>query len=126
MQRVVIDSDVAIDYLRGKDYALKLMKKLWRTDTAYLTTTTVFELYAGMRESEKESTEYFIKACNLLPITEQISMVAGDMYRQQRKKGRTLDAIDCLNHAVGVVHDCQIATRNIAHYPDSARLFNFQ
>jgi predicted nucleic acid-binding protein len=125
MRRVVIDSDIAIDYLRGREYALKLMKKLWRIDAAFLSTTTLFELYAGMRDSEKESTENFVQACNILPVTSQISMVAGELYRIQRKQGKqgkTLDAIDCINHAVAIVHNLQLATRNVSHYPDCDRL----
>ena len=126
MRRVVIDSDVAIDYLRGKEYALKLMKKLWRSDAAFLSATTLFELYAGMRESEKEYTEDFIQACNILPITSQISRVAGDLYRAQRRQGKTLDAIDCINHAVAIVHDIHLATRNVSHYPNCDRLLEIE
>lgn len=124
MRHVVIDSDIAIDYLRGREYALKLLKKLWRSDSAFLSATTLFELYAGMRASEKESTENFIQACNILPVTSQISRVAGDLYRAQRKLGKTLDAIDCINHAVAIVHNFQLATRNVSHYPDCSRLLD--
>lgn len=126
MRRVVIDSDIAIDFLRGSEYALKLLKKLWRSDAAFLSATTLFELYAGMRESEKEDTENFIQACNVLPVTSQISIVAGELYRAQRKHGKTLDAIDCINHAVAIVHDCQLATRNVSHYPGCDRFLEIE
>jgi hypothetical protein len=79
------------------------MKKLWRIDAAFLSTATLFELYAGIRDSEKEATETFIQACNILTITVQISKVAGDLYQRQRKQGKTLDAIDRINHAVVIV-----------------------
>ena len=59
MQTVMIDTDIAIDYLRGKSSAKDLILPLWKTNTAYLSILTVYELYAGMRENEREETILF-------------------------------------------------------------------
>ena len=65
MQTVLIDTDIAIDYLRGMSSARDLILPLWKSNKAYLNILTVYELHAGMRESEKEDTENFINACNI-------------------------------------------------------------
>ena len=65
MQKIIIDTDIAIDYLRGLEYAKKLINGLWRNGGAYLSILSVYELYAGMKEKEREDTDNFIKACDI-------------------------------------------------------------
>ena len=118
MQTVMIDTDIAIDYLRGKSSAKDLILPLWKTNTAYLSILTVYELHAGMRENEKEDTNNFINACNIEPITIEIAKKGGEIYRHYRTQGITLTSNDCLINATAIVKGHKIATRNKAHYPD--------
>lgn len=118
MQTVIVDTDVAIDYLRGLEYAGKLMQRLWKGNTAYLSILSAYELYAGMKEGEHEDTEKFIAACTIEPLTMEVARKSGEIYRHYRKKGMTLTSIDCLVHATAIVMGHKIATRNEAHYPD--------
>ena len=62
MQTVLIDTDIAIDYLRGHKEAIELIAPLWEENRAFLSILSVYELYAGMREKEKDDTEVFIRA----------------------------------------------------------------
>ena len=48
MQTVLIDTDIAIDYLRGNESVIALIEQLWKSDIAYLSILSVYELYAGM------------------------------------------------------------------------------
>ncbi len=118
MQTVIVDTDIAIDYLRGIRYAYELMLGLWDGNTAYLSILSVYELYAGMRENEMEDTENFVNACIIEPVTIEVTRKAGEIYRQYRKEGITLTSIDCLVNATAVVGGHKIATRNKDHYPD--------
>ena len=65
MQTVLVDTDVAIDYLRGIHYAKELMLSLCDENRAYLGILSVYELYAGMRDNEDADTEHFINACSI-------------------------------------------------------------
>jgi hypothetical protein len=49
----------------------------WNNDMAYLSILSVYELYAGMRASEKDVTEDFIHACNVEAVTMQIAKKPG-------------------------------------------------
>ncbi|RJQ41560.1 MAG: type II toxin-antitoxin system VapC family toxin [Nitrospiraceae bacterium] len=122
MQNVLVDTDITIDYLRGIQYANAFMDSLWETNTAYLSILSVYELYAGMRDDEKEDTENFINACNIETITLVIASKGGELYRQNRTKGVTLTSIDCLVAATAIVNGHKIATRNVSHYPDKKLL----
>lgn len=118
MLTVIVDTDVAIDYLRGIPYANELMLGLWDGNTAYLSILSVYELYAGMRENEIEDTGNFIDACIIEPVTIETARKAGEIYRRYRKEGLTLTSIDCLVNATAVVKGHKIATKNKEHYPD--------
>ena len=47
---VLIDTDVAIDFLQGKEYAKKLLEGLWEKDTAHISILSVYELFAIVQE----------------------------------------------------------------------------
>ena len=118
MQTVLIDTDIAIDYLRGAPDAKTLLLPLWNNDAAYLSLLSVYELYAGMKDNEKEDTENFIQACNVEPVTIEIAKKAGELFRKFRGQGVTLTSLDCLINASAITRGHKIATRNKEHYPN--------
>ena len=124
MQTVLVDTDIAIDFLRGAEYAGVIMKKLWNSNAAYLSILSAYELFAGMKEDEVGDTENFINACNIEPVTIAITRKAGEAYRLNRKKGVT--SIDGLIYATAVVRGHRIATKNKDHYPDKKILLVLQ
>ena len=126
MQTVIVDTDIAIDYLRGVQYAGELMLTLWDGDTAYLSILSVYELYAGMRENEAEATDNFVSACIIEALSLEITKRAGEIYRRYRKEGTTLTSIDCLVNATALVKGHKIATRNKDHYPDKKMLLSLR
>jgi predicted nucleic acid-binding protein len=122
MESVLVDSDIAIDYLRGSQEAANLLGKLWKENKAHLSILSVYELYAGMRAVEKEDTEGVINACNIEPVTMHIARKAGEIYRHWRSKGKTITSIDCMIAATATIQKLKIATRNTEHYPDKGLL----
>ncbi len=124
MQTVIVDTDIAIDYLRGLQYAKELMLSLWDTNIAYLSILSVYEIYAGMKDNELIDTENFIKACNIEPLTLDITKKAGVLYKTYRMQGLTLTSIDCLINATAIVRGHKVATKNTSHYPDRKILFS--
>lgn len=118
MPRLLIDTDVAIDYLRGQDYARRLLERLWDSGEACLSVVSVYELYAGLRQGEEASTEAFIRACRLLPVDDRVARAAAEEYRRWRSEGITLTTADALVAGTARVHGLRVATRNVRHYPD--------
>ncbi|MFZ3207792.1 MAG: type II toxin-antitoxin system VapC family toxin [Geobacteraceae bacterium] len=124
MPGVLIDTDVAIDFLRGEAYAQPLLASLWREGRAVVSVLTVYELTAGMREKEKIATRDFIDACLVEDVSPDVAMRAGELYRKYRAKGITLNSLDCLIAATALVMGCKLATRNVKHYPEKGLLLN--
>ena len=122
MQTVLVDTDVAIDFLRGEEYARDLLLPLWDTNRAYLSVLTIYELYAGMKEKEREPMDDFIGACLVEPVSQEIAVKGGEWRASHREKGITLTAIDCLIASTAVLRGHKIATRNVRHYPDKKLL----
>ena len=119
MQTVLIDTDIAIDYLRGRGPAIELIAPLWAENGAYLSILSVYELYAGMRNKEEADTENFINACIIEPVTLEAARTAGELHRKFRATGLTLTSIDCLIAATAALGGHELATRNRNHYPEA-------
>jgi hypothetical protein len=117
MSGVLIDTDVAIDFLRGAAYAQPLLMNLWNDGQAALSVLSVYELTAGMRDNETEQTLDFIGACRIENVTADIAVTAGELYRKHRSDGVTLTPLDCMIAATALARGCKVATRNIRHYP---------
>ncbi len=124
MPGVLIDTDIAIDFLRGTAYTQPLMGSLWNDGQAIISVLTVYELAAGMRDEEKVVTHNFIEACAVEPITPEIALKGGELYQKYRAKGVTLTSLDCLIAATALVKGYKVATRNVKHYPEKGLLFS--
>jgi predicted nucleic acid-binding protein len=124
MQTVIIDTDVAIDYLRGVPFAQKLIVPLWERNAAFLSVLSIYEIYSNVRKKEQARTEDFINACQVELVTPEIARRAGELRKTYREQGITLTAVDCLINATAVVKGHRIATRNIAHCPSKEILMD--
>jgi predicted nucleic acid-binding protein len=124
MQTVLIDTDVAIDFLRGESYTRDFLISFWDMNRAYLSVLSIYELYAGMKEKERESTDDFIGACLIEPVSQEIAAKGGELRASYREQGMTLTAIDCLIASTAILQGHKIATRNARHYPDKKLLLN--
>ncbi len=122
MPGVLVDTDVAIDFLRGETYAQSLLSRLWSDGQAALSVLTVYELTAGMRNTEKIPTQNFIDASVIEVVTVDIAFKGGELYRIYRAKGITLTSLDCLIAATALVRGYKVATRNVKHYPEKGIL----
>jgi predicted nucleic acid-binding protein len=119
---ILIDTDVAIDYLRGREYARQFLHTLWDQEKAHLSILSVYELLAGMRRGEEEATRSFIEVCYVENLDFGIVARAGTFYRKYRRRGITLMLLDCLIMATAAVRGLKLATRNIKHYPEKHML----
>lgn len=125
MVKVLIDTDVAIDFLRGDEGTKQLIESLWKENNAYISLLSIYELHSGMRESESEHTKNFIFACQIQGLTYAISSDAGDYYRFHRNRGLTLTSLDCMIYMTAKINNFKLLTRNFKHYPDKEILLNF-
>lgn len=118
MQTILFDTDYIIDFLRGKSKSATIPHAL-QHNSLFISILTVYELYAGMREGEKQATDNFIQACNILPVTLDIAKNAGLFRMKMRQKGITLSIVDCMIAETARAHNYNIATMNKKDYPET-------
>lgn len=113
----LIDTDIAIDYLRGKEEAKGIVEGLWDEGKAYLSAISVYELFCGMREGEEEATDAFVEGCEVVEVDETIAREAGRLYREYRRRGVTVSGGDYIVAATALVLSVPLISNNKRHYP---------
>ena len=116
MRNVLVDTDVLIDFLRGKEYARVFLSSLVdESSVVSCSVITVAEIFAGMREHEREMTEELLNSLDILDVTYEIAEHAG-RYKNTIKSHK-LELDDCLIAATAFVNNAFLATGNTRHYP---------
>jgi predicted nucleic acid-binding protein len=83
--RLLLDTDVLVDYLRGTAEAVEYVEGC--SGTLLLSSITVTELYAGAREGrERTALSTFLTAFELVPVTREIAE-RGGLWRHWRRRG---------------------------------------
>ncbi len=115
MTKVVIDTDVLIDVLRGREAAKGFLLDVTRHAVPCCSVISVAEIHAGLRPAEAEATAILLDGLVILPVTRQIAELAGHF--KSRAKSRRLELADCLIAASAVVESAALATGNVRDYP---------
>lgn len=115
MKKVLVDTDILINFLRGKEAARKFLSLLLEDAVIYCSVITVAEIHAGMKDHEKEKTAGLIDSLNISDVSREIAEKAGSYKREQKSQSLELD--DCLIAASAFVKEAVLATGNEKHYP---------
>ncbi|MHB1664860.1 MAG: PIN domain-containing protein [bacterium] len=121
--KIIIDTDIAIDFLRGDKTIENILSKLWENNITNISILSVYELFAGMKKNEKEDTLNFINASAVEPVSLKIAEYGGELFKKYRKTGITLTTVDCLIMATAYLKKYKIFTGNIKHYPEKELIY---
>ncbi len=125
MAGYIVDTDVCIDFLKGKEYTKDLFQNLLESEV-FISILSVYELFKGAyTDKQRNAINEFLSAFTRLDVGEKIVKVGAEFYRKYRQKGITLGDIDCLIMATAKVYDLRIVTRNVKHYPEKELLSEF-
>ena len=115
---IVLDTDILIWFLRGKEEIKeKLTKAVVETNgSLYITPIQIAEIYAGVRKSEEETTRKFLDSFSLIPIDAEIGQLAGRFINQYRKS-HSVELADAIIAAVSMINNFKLWTLNRKHYP---------
>lgn len=114
-KQLLVDTDVAIDFLRGQTQAAALFKA--ESDRIGFSAVTVAEIYSGIKDVREEAeVERLFAIFPVFPITGEIARVAGQYVRQYGKT-YSIEIPDALIAATCSVHQSELSTMNIRHYP---------
>ena len=113
----LIDTDVAIDYLRRRDYAQKLLENWAVEGLLAISTLTHLEIYQGMKAGEEGATNTFLDGLISVVVDIPIARRAGTILGQLRSKGMTIGIADAIIAATALQFGTPLLTNNIEHYP---------
>ena len=115
MKNILVDTDVLINFLRGKENAREFLTSSIGEADLCCSAITVAEIHAGMKEHERERTEELLDSLTVVEVTRAIAEKAGTYKRSIRSQGLALD--DCIVAATAFVKHAVLATGNDKHYP---------
>lgn len=113
--KLLIDTDVLIDYLRGKAEAVAFIDGL--ADPFAASVVTVAELFAGVREgAERSQLEAFVSAIDVIEIDAAIAEQGG-LFRRDFRKSHATGLADALIAATAELRGLTLITLNTKHFP---------
>ena len=113
----LVDTDVAIDFLRRRDYALNLLEHWAEEGLLAISTLTHLEIYQGMKAGEERATNAFLDGLISVAVDVAIARRAGRMLGELRSKGVTVGIADAIIAATALQLDAPLLTNNVEHYP---------
>lgn len=117
MARILLDSTVLIDALRGRPAAERVRMMRRRGDEPWISVISVEEIWRGLLAGEEPMARRLLRAMRLAPLGVAEGERAGRWRRQYAEEGRTLHQADCLIAASAVAAGANLATGNPHHFP---------
>jgi len=121
LKSICVDTDVLVDYLRGREPGKTTFNNWRKKAEIYTTSVTMFELLLGAHISSKRQerineVQSLLDQCGLLLFDRGSAEKAAEKGAELRLKGHTLDVRDLLNASICLSKSMPILTKNRAHY----------
>jgi predicted nucleic acid-binding protein len=114
-KRVLVDTDVLIDYLRGRPEAIEYLEA--EGPEPLISAISVAELYAGVRdEKERKALELFVAGFEVVPV-DGIIAERGGLYRRDYVRSHGVTLADALIAGTASVRRARLVTLNTKHFP---------
>jgi predicted nucleic acid-binding protein len=117
MVRILLDSTVLIDALRGRPAADRVRRMRRSGDEPWVCVISIEEIWRGLRSDEEHTAERLVRGLRLSPLRAVEARLAGTWRREFAARGVTLHQADCLIAASAVGADATLATANVDDYP---------
>ena len=115
VERLLIDTDVLIEYLRGRDRAVEYLEGLHAD--LYVSAVSIAELFAGVRgEEEEASLKQFLLTFTVLPVTQKVAQLGG-LYRREYRASHGTGIADALIAATAEDSGAGLVSFNRRHFP---------
>ncbi|MHB1345574.1 MAG: PIN domain-containing protein, partial [Thermoleophilia bacterium] len=115
LKRFLIDTDVIIEYLRGREQAVQFVESL--EGHLCVSAITVAELYSGVKGSDEEAAlERFLDAFDVVPLDRALARLGG-LCRQSYQPGYGTGLADAIVAMSAKSAEAVLVTFNKRHYP---------
>ena len=119
MKRLVLDTSVLIDHLRGRPLAATMLipEAIARGDELWSSCVVRAELLAGMRADEETATRDLLRLVSWVDVDESVSEAAGALGRRYLRSRPGIEVADLIVAALAQELDAELKTTNLKHYP---------
>lgn len=115
--KVCVDTDIVIDYLRGRNQNQDILPNVIASSEAYISPVSVYELYYGGFYSGKlKPVDDVLSMLTLVDWTFEDSKKAAQIHASLSKIGETLSVKDILIAGHCLSKSLPPVTRNISHF----------
>ncbi len=119
---VVVDTDLVIDFLRGKGPGVRLVRELIVSHRLRVTAITAFELRVGVGFLARRDDILRLVRSRTFPLDSGSALRAGELAATLRGTGQEIGLADCLQAGICLNFDLPFATRNRKHFDRVERL----
>lgn len=113
---VVVDTDLVIDFLRGKGPGVPLVRELIGAHRLRVTAITAFELRVGTDFLARRDDILRLVRSRTFPLDSRSALRAGEVAATLRRNGQDIGLADCLQAGICLNFDLPLATRNRRHF----------
>lgn len=113
---VVADTDLIIDFLRGRGPGARLTRELLVDRRLRLTAVTGFELRVGADFLDRREQILRLFRSRTVALDLASALRAGEVAAELNRAGSAIGFADCLQAGICLRHDLPLATRNRKHF----------
>ena len=118
---LIVDTDILIDLLRKKDYAVSLIKRLEDEVELAASAINAFELYRGAYKSQSQeknlaSVKGLLNSLRMLNTDEDSMEIAGNITASLERNGNMIYIRDLLIASIALVNGFGVLTNNARHF----------
>ncbi|MBT3675360.1 MAG: type II toxin-antitoxin system VapC family toxin [Candidatus Marinimicrobia bacterium] len=115
MSACLLDTNILIDFLRGREKAIIFIKRM--KIQPVISALTVAELFAGVKgKRESIAVHNLIDACEVIPVNEEIAEEGGNI-KNRFQKSHQIGLADALIAATANILKLELVTLNQKHFP---------
>ncbi|MCY0860709.1 MAG: type II toxin-antitoxin system VapC family toxin [Sulfolobaceae archaeon] len=113
-----LDSDIIIDFLRGKVEAVRYMERAVEEGELCTTVLNVFEVVYGAYKYGKnvDRTVEFFKTLKVLGLDLDSAILAGKLLSELESKGKPIEMRDLIIGSIALSNGCEVVTGNVRHF----------
>ncbi len=120
MKNYLIDSDILIYFLKGKQEAVEKLSQI-PIDNLYISRINYTELIYGAYNSTKinqnlKIIEPFLDSFKVLEFTQVSSLIFAKEKARLKKNGNIIADMDLMIASIAIENDCTLISNNIKHF----------
>ncbi len=127
MENILIDTDIAIEYLRSKDKNATELVKLLRDHFIHISAISEFELCLGARtDRHRHDLKMLFEQMASIPFDFGCGMIAADIWKDRKATHQHLEIKDIFIASIAIHEDLWLRTFNEKHFKGIEKLKMWQ